>query len=639
MRRSPPTPSRVAAAVAVLVALVVLWLVRPLWHGFAWFFWASPLVWVPPVLVLVAGTVALRRSTRWRTLEDLESGRRPDPRLVAFPIVAFVLLVGGSAFNGALTARSLASHTDFTSIPQLPAGGLVRLVPREVAEQSAAGAFNSSTETLTDLRIVRTEDGLKWTALRTPQGLFRTFSKKSQGLVVLDAQQTARNLQQVDQPLDVAPGLQITDNLRWRLLKRHFLVDLQDPVGIQTPDGVRIMVPYVESKGFLIRRPVLGGVFVVAPDGRIEDLSPAQAAARPELAQTGRIYPDALARRVQDSYAYRKGIFNKLFVHEDQTQITDTAINAQPYLIDFAGTGGLGPQWVTVAEPYGRAFAAKAIFLTDATTGKVRIWEVPKGKSYSGNARALDAVRAISIPGIDFGQGPGGTGNFRVVEPRPVFVRGRLVYLTSIIPLNGSSVAKTVVTDAETNKLVQVFSTTRTATRRRRPRPTSRRAACPTGRSPTGRRTTRRRPGSARRGRRAPAAAPGRPVRRARRGAPAPRARAAPWTASSTGSWPASGSSCATRRRCRRRSAASARAAAADAGGYAAEAVRVPPGTSSARGISRHGTPPMTSWTLAPGLRSPPGTGASGSGLGSPMSRQPTRAAWRRTHFSASGRE
>jgi hypothetical protein len=456
MRRFQLTPPRAAVLVLGALVLVGLWLVRPIWHGFALLVWTSPIVWLPPVLVLLAGAVALRHSTQWRTLEDLQTPRRPDPKLFAFPIAAFVLLVAGSAFNGALIARSLAKSTTFETIPQLPAGGQVRLVPREVAEQNASSAFNSSTETLTDFRIVRTEDGLRWTALRTPQGLFRTFSKKSQGLVVLDAEQTARSLRQVDQKLKIAPGLQVTDNLRWKLLKRRFFVELQDPVGIETPDGVKIMVPYIEYRGLLVRRPVLGGVFVVSGDGSIEDLEPEEAARRPELVATGRIYPDKLARAVQDSYAYKGGIFNKLFVHEDQTQITDTALNQQPYLIDF-GAGGLGPQWVTVAEPYGRAFAASAIFLTDAITGKVRVRRVPRGKSLSGNRRALEAVQAVSIPGIDFGQGQGGTGNFRVVEPRPVFVGGRLVYLASIIPITANAVSKTVVVDAETNKLVHVF--------------------------------------------------------------------------------------------------------------------------------------------------------------------------------------
>jgi hypothetical protein len=446
--------------VAGLVVVVLLWLVRPMWHGLAMFLWTAPLVWVPPVLLLVTGAILLRRSRNsWTTLDDLRDGVRPPAWLVAFPVAAFLLFVLAASLEDALVGRAIVNATTYEPIDRLPSSGDVRLVPREVAEQNAASAFNSPTETLTDFRIVRTADGLRWTALRTPQGAFRTFTKKSQGLVELDAEQTARSLRQVDAEFKVAPGLQVTDNLRWRLLKRRFLIRLEDPVGVETPDGPRIVVPYLEYKGIVVRRPVLGGVFVVSPDGGIEDLEPAEAARRPELAATGRIFPDTQARRIQDAYRYRRGLWNAWFVHEDQTQITDTEANRQPYLIDFPGD--LGPQWVTVAEPYGRASAASAIFLTDAVTGRTRIWRVPRATSLSGNRRALQAVRAVSIPGIDFGDGGQGSGNFKVVEPRPVFVGGRLVYLTSVIPTSANAVSKTVVVDAETNKLVAVFDNDR----------------------------------------------------------------------------------------------------------------------------------------------------------------------------------
>jgi hypothetical protein len=466
MRRRPPN-IRPVPAVLALVALVVLWLVRPIWHGLAMFFWTEPLVWLAPLLLLGAGAWLLRRSQRsWTTLEDLRSGVRPPTYLFAFPALAFFVFVFAAALNGPLVGKAIVDNTEYDAIAGLPAGGKVRLVPREVAEVNASSAFNSPTETLTNFRIVNTDRGLQWTALRTPQGAFRIFSKKSQGIVELPAEQTARQLRYVDAELQVAPGLQITDNLRWRLLKKHFLINLEEPVGIDTPDGARLLVPYLEYKGLLIRRPVLGGVFVVAPDGTIEDLEPEEAARRPELAQTGRIFSDTQARRIQDAYQYKGGIWNAWFVHENQTRITDTETNRQPYLVDFT-SAGLGMQWVTVAEPYGRAFAASAIFLTDATTGKTRIWRVPARKSLSGNRRALQAVRAVSIPGIDYGDsspGATGSGNFRVVEPRPVFVKGRLVYLTSIIPKESNAVTKTVVVDAETNQLVAIFDNDRNAT-------------------------------------------------------------------------------------------------------------------------------------------------------------------------------
>jgi hypothetical protein len=454
-----PRTSQLTGAAALVVVAVLLWLVRPVWHGIAMLLWTGPIVWLPPVLLIIAGAFMLRRSRRsWRTLADLESASRPPAYILAFPVIAFFLFVLGGSLNGPLTGRAIVNAIDYEEIDGLPAGGQVRLVPREVAEQNASSAFNSPTETLTDFRIVNTDRGLTWTALRTPQGAFRTFTKKSQGLVELDAEETARSLRQVDAELDIAPGLAITDGLRWRLLKRHFLISLEDPVGVETPKGVRIVVPYLQYKGFLVRRPVLGGVFVVHPDGRIEDLEPSEAAKRPEIAATGRIYPDTQARRLHDAYQYKRGLWNAWFAHEGQTQITDTESNRQPYLIVFPD---LGPQWVTVAEPYGRAFAASAVFLTDATTGRTRIWRVPSGKSLSGNRRALQAVRAVSIPGVDFGNGNGSTGNFRVVEPRPVFVDRRLVYIASIIPESANAVSKTVVVDAETNKLVAIFDNDR----------------------------------------------------------------------------------------------------------------------------------------------------------------------------------
>jgi hypothetical protein len=456
VRRARPIP-----IVLGLVAVVVLWLVRPLWHGLAMFAWTAPMAWLAPVVLLGAGAVLLRRSRRgWTTLEDLSEGVRPPAWLIAFPALAFVVFLFATGLQGPLVERSIVKATTYEAIDGLPAGGKVRLVPREVAEQNAGSAFNSPTETLTDFRIVNTDQGLRWTALRTPQGAFRTFTRKSQGLVELDAEQTARSLRQIDAEMSVAPGLQVTDNLRWRLLKRHFFVRLEQPVGIETPKGPRIVVPYLEYKGIIVRRPVLGGVFVVAPNGTIEDLEPGEAARRPELASSGRIFPDTQARRIQDAYQYKGGLWNAWFVHENQTRITDTEINRQPYLVDFGAR--LGPQWVTVAEPYGRAFAASAVFLTDAVTGHTRIWRVPRQRSLSGNRRAIQAVRAVSIPGIDFGDGtPGGSGNFRVVEPRPVFVRNRLVYVTSIIPNSANAVSKTVVVDAETNKLVAIFDNDR----------------------------------------------------------------------------------------------------------------------------------------------------------------------------------
>jgi hypothetical protein len=457
--------------VALLLVLLFLWWVRPVFHGLVMFFYTSPIVWFPPIVIL-AVAFGLRRYRRPKlSKRDLEllSGRESDEPdggarrhlpSVGVGVVAglaFAAFVLGASFKGPLTSRAIYKHTDYASISGLPEGGVVRLVPQEVAVQIASSGFNSPTEKLTDFRSIVTPDGLAWTAFRTPDGAFRVFSKKSQGIVTLNAESTERRVKTSDAELDVAPGQLLTDNLRWRLLKRHYLIDLANPVGALDATGRPIIiVPYLSYKGWLIRRPVLGGVFVVHPDGKIEDLSPDEARKRPEITSTGRLFPDTLARRIQDAYAYKRGIWNRFFVHEEQTQISDTESNQQPYLISF---GGKPAQWVTVAEPYGQAFAANAIFLTDTVTGKTQIWRVSRNASLSGNRRAVQTVRSVSIPGVVFaGEGSRGTGGrFKVVEPRPVFVRGRLLYLVSIIPENGNSVSKSVVVDAARNKVVAIF--------------------------------------------------------------------------------------------------------------------------------------------------------------------------------------
>src|SRR3954469_22253425 len=111
------------------------------------FLWTAPIVWLPPVLVLAAAAYLLRRSRRsWTTLEDLKQGVRPPAWLAAFPVLAFFLFLVGGSLQAPLVGRAIVKAPDYQPIDGLPAGGLVRLVPREVAEQNAASAFNSPTE-------------------------------------------------------------------------------------------------------------------------------------------------------------------------------------------------------------------------------------------------------------------------------------------------------------------------------------------------------------------------------------------------------------------------------------------------------------------------------------------------------------
>src|SRR5690349_24119420 len=92
----------------VLAGLVVLWLVRPIFHGFALFFWTAPFVWLAPLVLLAIGAVLLKRSQRnWTTLEDLRSGVRPPSWLVVFPVAALAAFMLGASLSGPLVGRAI----------------------------------------------------------------------------------------------------------------------------------------------------------------------------------------------------------------------------------------------------------------------------------------------------------------------------------------------------------------------------------------------------------------------------------------------------------------------------------------------------------------------------------------------------
>jgi hypothetical protein len=200
--------------------------------------------------------------------------------------------------------------------------------------------------------------------------------------------------------------------------------------------------------------PVLGGVYVVHPDGEIEDLSPEEAAERDEIVASGRLFPEELARRVMDAYKYKNGIWNRFFVHREQTNLADTEGNPQPYLMDFAAQG---TKWVATAQPHGKSGSTNAVFMIDTVSGEAEIWRAPAEAALTGNSKAIEIVEALSIPGVVFSGEADEGGKFEAVEPRPLFIDGQLMFLISVVPNSYNTVTKSVVVDAAQNKVVAIF--------------------------------------------------------------------------------------------------------------------------------------------------------------------------------------
>lgn len=480
----PPKPGiKIARRIAIAIIFVaILYALRPLFQPFFMRFYVEPAVWLLPLLIFLSGVAIAVRKQRQKPKHDivgmspmtlrgrLEQSQDLNDVIEAFSksagpvlvssVLAFAVFVFMGIISGPLVAKDIYENTTYTPIKTLPPSGAVRITPKEVAERVAGSGFNSATERLTDFHLIRRNGQLAWTALRTPDGAYRALTQNSAGAFELNASSSSRQTKLADGAFETAPGMFITDNLTWQLRKTRYFAELDDAIAITDAAGKPLIaVSYVTYKGFLVRRPVFGGVFIVHPDGKIEDLSPEEAQKRKELVAAGRIYPETLARREQEAYAYKNGILNKWFKHEDQIQISSTETNPQPYLLDF---GKLGLKYVSAAEPYGRAFAVNSIFLTDSVTGKTNIWSPPSNSDLTGNRRVLETVRSLTIPGVDFAEtstnAPNARGGFRVVEPRPIVVKGKLEFMTSIVPDSANNVSKTVFIDAASNRVAAIFN-------------------------------------------------------------------------------------------------------------------------------------------------------------------------------------
>jgi hypothetical protein len=496
-RRWKLTDRRTAITVGcgTLVALLLAYMVRPigLIHEPAMLLYKYPLVWKLPVAVwtvafLGVGVVPylFRRKRIKAELAALEAERRERvepygrgqlmrpsatntkrrnrlrrwyvrPAKVA-AVPAVIALVFAICTVDIFTDQAIYRHYKFTDIGELPASGKARILPQDVAEQLSSSGYNSSTTRLAQTHIVLDAGGhIAWTFGEVPNGAWRKYTARTQGVATLNAESTARDMDLTEREFEVSTDVQWTDNLEWQAYKKHFLTDVAETVYVVTASGEPVIIaPYIKYVGFWVKVPELAGVYVVHPDGTMEDLSPEEAEERPFIVRSGRMFPEALARQIQESYQYKGGILNRWLTHEDQTEIADTGSNSQPYLMDF---GEEGTKWVSTAQPYGKAQATNAIFLTDTITGDTEVWHVPKDEAYTGNSKVLDIVRALSMPGITFSapQSREAGGKFEAVEPRPVIVNGRFQFMVSVIPNSKTTVTKTVIIDAETNKAVAVF--------------------------------------------------------------------------------------------------------------------------------------------------------------------------------------
>lgn len=443
--------SKFRLIVIIIVVLLIVWFLRPFFHPFVMGFVISPLKGIL-ILAIIAGIVMLVK--RFGKLSVVPAGpqqytihpsNQVGPKIVFGYIGLLILLFVALDFESEIRYLITAKQIDYTDKADLPTFDPIRLTPKQVATRYADDTFQNPQEKLGDSQIVLMDGKLERVFPRIPDGGLLYFLNKMNGFVTVEVDTLDRKVAIEDQQFKYADGIGIFDNLYYRLaLKKYAVTYSSEPIYLKDDQGKWVtVVPYLGYKGFIFRVPYWAGVMVVQSDGTITDYTPEQAQNIAYM-KGNRIYPKELVYYYTDSYSYKGGLINKWFLHKNQ--IETVSLPGSEEILHASTTEGL--KQMVVAEPYGSSYGIYKIFLFDATTGKREVIQYDQNSQLTGPVAAADYIKR-EFPTYSWDA-------FSLAEPRPIKVGGDLNWLLSIIPNDAAGIAKTVLFDAKTNKVVGV---------------------------------------------------------------------------------------------------------------------------------------------------------------------------------------
>jgi hypothetical protein len=470
--------------VAVVIAVLVF---TGVWHLFTLFAWEFPtLSWLPLLALIVvgylAGTVRVLASSGRASptpvpapppapspaptaeATDPEAAPAPEatpaqpalatpdtslrPRFWFLPgfLAGLAVVLLGIWFTVISPRHIPLDDIDYKVVSELPQHTEPRLLPRSGVKDDPA--FRDSDE----IHLVRNPitGGLLWTG--EWQGSWT--GGESQGVSVKPLDDVISKSHILRAGFDHSVAGITPSTLKGKAKIDHPFSRIQYPVLVPNgQDEAFAMAPYVGYSGFPFSHPYLKGVLVYHQDGTIEDLTPDEAAARPELVRTGRIVPETVARSEADAIADDLG-----------GEINDAEDNKQPYLTSIDRDRTV---WLTVIDSKSNSGGAKAIVLTDSSTNETEVWKAPPDHPLITTQEVINDARALPLQWEEErccdSDGDSYTVTLReVVEPRLAFKDGQPYYMVTVVPTDDLALSReveyTLVIDAQTGKILAKYN-------------------------------------------------------------------------------------------------------------------------------------------------------------------------------------
>ncbi|GCE46113.1 hypothetical protein EI42_01175 [Thermosporothrix hazakensis] len=240
-------------------------------------------------------------------------------------------------------------------------------------------------------------------------------------------------------------GMAFNRSIEWQTYSRRFNSDIDTPYYILT--STNEVLTLVPSIGYHFQFPAMvpfwESTYVIHPDGTIENLSPERIQQDPRF-QGQRLFPEGLAREIGNSWGYRDGIWNALFIHRNQVEPVsfEHDENQMPYLLPATDS----PIWAIACSPVSQAHGINTLLLWNAHSGKMQVYTVPKTASLLGPNKAMEYVRA-AYPLYNWTKDE--TGSVVTLEPRPVIRDSKLYWMVSVTNTNYAGVSLQTLVNAE----------------------------------------------------------------------------------------------------------------------------------------------------------------------------------------------
>jgi hypothetical protein len=346
----------------------------------------------------------------------------------------------------------------------------VRMMPYAIAENKIISTLNFTRYKLGSFDFVLGQDGkLFWNAAIIPEGFLNSILSKPRGAIFVDATKTDYTPITIDsgdnqEAFPFSDGIRWADNIYWRSYNLDYWASYSDPYYLmpETEDGDIVAVisktkyHFAWYGGFWpIRVPHFAGVYLFFPDETHRWVSSDRIDEEP-LLNGQQVFPENLARRISESFAYPHSIGNTIGRHQDQQELADIPSegNKFPYFIALEDES---PTWFTALEPNGETFGLKSIVLIDGRTGHVRVWRTDEDQPVVGAVKALDHIKSNTrFQNTKWYDGGEGSDGFIVIEPLPIIRNGELWWKAVITRLNKIAITNIAFVNAMNPEQVTV---------------------------------------------------------------------------------------------------------------------------------------------------------------------------------------